>query len=705
MQAIDALGILGYALAALLFFFLAVLLLTSWRGRMQGGLLVVAAFVTAVWAGVVGLHAARYDISFSWVWALEAIRDLCWLLFMGRLIEWQLASKPSHLVWLKRIRLVVVAAAVALIVPFEVLLSRSSVLQQFGFPALRLVLELALAVVGLLAIEQIYRNTPWEHRWGIKFLCLGVGGLFAFDFFFFADALLFRRLDASLWLARGGASAFSVPLLAVAVARNPQWSFDLFVSRKVIFHTTTLVAAGGYLLLMASVGYYIRFYGGEWGTLLQTVFFFGAGLVLIVLLFSGQFRSRIKLFVSKHFFISRYDYREEWLHLISVLSGKVLQAGLAERVIYALCELVDSPGGALWLCAEEDSVCAHASCWNFSRELIESDAGFESLCSFFIRNSLIIDLDEYAKDPNSNENVEIPDWMISRARLWLLVPLLHDEKLLGFCALAHPRTPQRVNWETMDMLVMAARQAASYYALEQAAKALADARQFEGFNRLSAFVVHDLKNLVAQLSLVAVNSERHKDNPEFIDDALDTVRNSVSKMNHLLVQLRSGMSGSRADPVSIRETVRYVANERFAREPRPTIDMSGTGDCVVLADRARFVAVIGHIVQNAQEATRPSGSVTIRARCDANEAVISVIDDGAGMAEDFVRERLFKPFDSTKGLAGMGIGAYECREVIRALGGRILVHSIPGNGTTFTIALPIERNRNETAEGLNATAD
>ena len=195
----------------------------------------------------------------------------------------------------------------------------------FNLGLARLVLDLLTAIAGLVLVEQVFRNTPWQHRWGIKYLCLGVGGLFAFDFFFFADAMLFQRLDSDIWVARGAASALTAPLIGISAARNPQWSFDLFVSRKVVFHSTALFAAGIYLVLMSLAGYYIRYYGGEWSSAFQTVFFFGAGMVLVVLLFSGHLRSRLKVFVNKHFFNYRYDYREEWLHLIDVLSGKVLQ--------------------------------------------------------------------------------------------------------------------------------------------------------------------------------------------------------------------------------------------------------------------------------------------------------------------------------------------------------------------------------------------
>jgi putative PEP-CTERM system histidine kinase len=438
----------------------------------------------------------------------------------------------------------------------------------------RLALYVMFPVAGLVLVEQIYRNTPLEHRWGVKFLCLGIGALFAYDFYLFADALLFKRLDAGIWLARGVANAFVVPLIAVSAARNPQWSFDLFVSRKIVFHTTSLVAAGVYLLIMALVGYYIRLYGGEWSAFFQAVFFFGAGLVLVVLLFSGYFRSRVKVFINKHFFSYKYDYREEWLHLISVLSGKVLQATLPERIIFALSELVDSPGGALWLCSGEGP-CEHERNWNLPEDVVDKHEGFVSLAAFLRQRRWVVNLAEYDADPDAYDGLAVPAWVTESRRLWLVVPLFHEDSLLGFVLLERPRAPQQLNWETLDLLKTAARQAASYLALEQAARALADARQFEGFNRLSAFVVHDLKNVIAQLSLVVRNAERHRHNPAFMDDAIVTVGNAAERMSRLLAQLRGAMPGSRTDRVETAEVLREVVAERAANEPTPTLKVAG----------------------------------------------------------------------------------------------------------------------------------
>jgi putative PEP-CTERM system histidine kinase len=689
MELINLFGALGYAGTSLLFLILALLLSTAWRGRMQGGLLLGTAFVNVGWAGALAIHVAWQSIGVDWLWALEALRELSWMLFLLRLLELQLKGKPGveqRLRWL-RAGLLAMGAVVGL--PVENLAAGLPGLGSADWATLRLAFQVLLPVAGLVLVEQVYRNTPLEHRWGIKLLCLGVGAIFAYDFFFFADALLFKRLDVNLWLARGAANAFVVPLIAVSAARNPQWSFDLFVSRKIVFHTTSLVAAGVYLLIMALAGYYIRLYGGSWSSVVQVVFFFGAGLVLAVLLFSGYFRARVKVFVNKHFFSYKYDYREEWLHLISVLSGEVLQAPLPERIVFALSELVESPGGAIWLCNSEGT-CGYERCWNLPEEHVDRREDFAGIGGFLARRRWIIDLQEYQADPDAYDGLGIPAWLVESRRLWLIVPLEHEDRLLGIVLLARPRAPQQLNWESLDLLKTASRQAASYVALEQAAKALAEARQFEGFNRLSAFVVHDLKNLIAQLSLVVRNADRHKHNPEFMEDAITTVRNSVERMSRLLAQLKSSVPGQRADRLVLEEVLGEAVEEYASVTPKPRLELGGIGPTVLYADRDRFVAVVGHVIQNALDAVGKDGNVAVRLARGDREVRIEVEDDGMGMDAEFLRERLFKPFDSTKGLAGMGIGAYECRDFVRSLGGRVDVVSAPGQGTSFSMILPAE---------------
>jgi putative PEP-CTERM system histidine kinase len=245
-----------------------------------------------------------------------------------------------------------------------------------------------------------------------------------------------------------------------------------------------------------------------------------------------------------------------------------------------------------------------------------------------------------------------------------------------------------LNWEEIDLLRTAGRQLASYIALDHAAQMLARAQQFEAYNRFVAFIMHDLKNLIAQQRLVVENAARHKGNPQFIDDMVATIENSVRRMSRLLDQLRRGESGTSARRVRLADICTDVAERCGGREPAPKLAVCDASLEVVLAPE-RLANVLENVVRNAQEATPARGSVRISVSRAHRAAQIEVADDGKGMDAAFVRDRLFRPFDSTKGSQGMGIGAYQAREFVRSLGGEIEVHSEPGRGTRFVIQLPL----------------
>lgn len=675
-------GFIGYVAAAAAMAVLALLLLTSWRGRLQGGLLLLAVLVSAVWAGLLAAQSQWQAIPSQAIWAAEAARMVAWCLFLLGVLS-QLRHALAER--LRLLRWAVLVGGGLLLLPFEDWLPAQLPGVGGWLSNARLIGQLLLTVGGLFLVEQVYRNTPWQHRWGIKFLCFGLGAVFVYDFYFFAQALLFGRLDTGVWLARGGVNALVMPLLAVSVARNPQWSFEIAVSRSVVVHSTTLMAAGLYLLFMALAGYYIRAYGGEWSAVFQPLFFFGAALLLIVLLFSGELRSRLRLFVSKHFYSYRYDYREEWLRLISVLSGRVLQATLPERIILALAELVDSPGGGIWV-RDANGNCGFRLCWNLPQAEVDQRWQPAELCTALAPDGPVIDLGRQPDDPLVD--AALPRWLRESRTLWLLVPLMHETSVLGFVLLARPRAPQQLGWENVQLLQTAARQAASYLALDEAAAALAEARQFDGFNRLSAFVVHDLKNLVAQLSLVSRNAERYRDNPAFVDDAMQTVRDAVERMNRLLLQLRAAVPTGAQERVALLPLLERAAAERAVQPPIPELQVRAGTSPEVYVDPERFQSVLRNMIQNAQDATDKHGHITVTLHTDGDTAIIDIQDDGCGMDSAFVRERLFRPFDSTKGLAGMGIGAYECKTLVALAGGRVDVDSEPGRGTRFSIRLP-----------------
>jgi putative PEP-CTERM system histidine kinase len=555
--------------------------------------------------------------------------------------------------------------------------------------------RVVMAVMGMLLVEQLYRNTPAKGRWGIKFACFGIGGMFAYDFYLYSDAMLFRQVNMEIWTARGAVDALIVPLVAVSAARNPQWSLGISVSRRILFHSATLLGTALYLLAMSAAGYYLRFFGGSWGAVMQVTFLFGAVALLVGILFSGVFRSWLKVFISKHFYNYNYDYREEWLGFTRTLSEH--GHGLGERTIQAVAALVESPGGVLFI-SRESGNCEPVAHWNTSLPN-ESELASGSLCQFLENKQWVIDLQEYDLNPEKYSAIFIPQWLRVFPKGWLIVPLMLLGKLFGFMILTQPRSKVKLNWEVIDLLKIAGSQAASYLAQQESTNALMVARQFESFNRMSTFIVHDLKNLVSQLSLLLSNAEKHKDNPEFQRDMLDTLDYSVQKMKLLLHKLSRGSSIEHPAPLFIDKLLRQTLVLKSAFEPKAELEILDP-DMMVVANRDRLERVIGHIIQNAVEATPKDGKVTIRISKQEAFVVVEIKDTGQGMSEEFIRERLFKPFESTKS-AGMGIGMFESREYIHELGGQIEVSSRQTIGTTFRVILPFHKHVNDVKDAAS----
>jgi putative PEP-CTERM system histidine kinase len=678
-------GVTSYGSGALLFLVLSLVLLTGQQGRSHKNALKYASVVSTLWLAITAL-AIYYQAEFL-AYLVEPLRSFSWLLFLGFVLVSSVTDTQIAQRRFRNTSLVVAGyTAAVMCMVFYRLLAGPDAMIIFGINILYAGL-LVITVAGLVLVEQIMRNAHVESRRAAKYLCIGLGVLFAFDFYLYSNALMFQELNVRVWQARGFVNALIVPVLAIAIARDPRLSLDIFVSRRMVFHTTGLLAAGLYLLIMGAGGYYIRYYGGEWGTIVQVIFLFGAGLILMVVFFSGRLRASLRVFINKHFFHYKYDYRDEWLRFIKTLSSGQPDDRLRERAIHSIAEIIDSPGGVLWMrVMNRFEPVANWQMKVSGQDVVEAD---HPLIGFLMAREWLIDIDEYERDPELYNGLVLPDWLEKMPRAWLVVPLIVHDHLLGFIVLARSPAQTHFNWEDSDLVKTAGRQAAVHLAQLEASKALAEARQFEACNRLSSYVMHDLKNLVAQLSLVVTNAAKHKGNPRFMEDAIATVDNSVQKMNRLLEQLRS-------DSMQVQETTQFeicamlaeVVQTMSGGRPAPSLDCQVAGTHV-LANRDRCMAIIGHLIRNAQDATPDNGQVIVRLFKRADRAIIEVQDTGTGMDEQFIRERLFRPFDSTKGKAGMGIGVYEARDYIHKMGGNLEVISRVGEGSTFRIRIPI----------------
>ncbi len=679
----------SYGFAAAAFCVFALRMTLGWRGGVRAALLLSASVASALWAASEAMLTLQPGSLVGIVSScLDTTRYALWFAFLYKLVASVAgnARRPDRngfgLGWL--------VAAVALGVVASIALPDRQPLaaalgQRTGMIAFAI--RIGLAVIGLVLVERLLRGAATHARWAVKPLCLGLAGMFGFDLFFYSDAMLFGHHDVNAWAARGVAHALVIPFVAIAAARNPAWTVEMHLSRGAVLRSTALLVSGVFLLAVAAAGYFVRFVGGEFGRVLQIEFLFAALLFFALAVFSGSFRSKLKVFVSKHFFSYRYDYREEWLRFTRTLAADSSPQGIQQRAINALADLVESPAGALWL--KQDASFRPAARWNLPT-ISAVEAADASLGRFLERTGWVVDLGEYASSPERYPELAVPQWLVTLPDAWLVVPLPSPSGLVGFVVLVRSRAAIKIDWEVIDLLKTAGRQAASYLGQLQATEALLEGRKFDAFNRMSAFVVHDLKNLVAQLSLLLRNAERHRDNPAFQRDMLMTVDNVVERMNKLMLQLRTGANPvEKPRPVNLEKVIRSVCQTKA--EQQPPIVMNLGSDISAIGHPDQLEHVIGHLVQNAIDATGEAGEVAVLLRRENENAVIEVTDNGVGMTAEFIRDRLFKPFQTTK-TSGMGVGVYESSQYVAELGGRIVVESTPDSGTRVRVVLPAGRD-------------
>ncbi len=677
-------GLISHSAAALAFMLLGGLIVTRYMRRTSDRVLLLSTVLSLLWAGSLVSQELSGEPSFVVRYLLELVRDAGWvmvLLTLMRSADRQPAGAGS-------IRRKLGFATFAVIFSLFTLAALEYLLNiPLVSGKLKIVGQIALSLLGICLVEQIWRNSLQSSRSSIRYLCIGVLTLFAYDFLMYADALLFGQIASGFWDARGAVNALIVPLLGVTMMNTRKQPVEFQLSRNAMFHVSALLFAGIYLLFAAAGGYYVRVLGGQWGDALQVLFITGALAFLGLLLTSRRFRARLMVFISQNFFDYKYDYREEWLKMTRELANLSDHPPLPERIIRILAGLVESSSGALWVRDEDGNFMLQSTVGMEQPRFTSIDRECE-LTRFFNEREWIVDLVEYRKDPVRYNLLEIPDPMLKFHRGWLVIPMYLGNQLYGITLVGRSNARVELNWENFDLVRVVARQTCNLLAQDDAQNRLSRAMQFEAVSKASAFMVHDLKTLIAQLSLLVRNASHHRNNPAFIDDMISTTEHAVQKMSNLVDHIRKPASSQgEQEPLDLQQLVTELAS-RFARnQPRPRV--LGPSDAVMVqADRDQLWSVLGHLIQNAQDATPPEGEVTLTLKASSGHVVLFIQDTGTGMSEEFVRMQLFKPFESTKGLTGMGIGAYQAREYIRQLGGNIDVTSEPGMGSCFSILLP-----------------
>jgi putative PEP-CTERM system histidine kinase len=647
-------------------------LLFAFRGKRSptSTLFSLALLLTGVWATSVAVVSFGYGDA---GWArlpLAALRDAGWFaVILGVLRQ----DTEKQLLW----RQLAAAAAVVVSADLGFALSGATLDTGLGLRLTPAMMQIATSIMGLILIENLLLNVSTQRRWSVRLMGIGLGTLFGYNIILYIPQFLGGDLLQSFVAAQPLVYLLALPLFVVTGVRNNSLRLQAYSSRNVLFHSATLIFAGVLLQGTALAALYVRSFGGAQATALSIVLGCAGVLIITIMLSSRTIRSRVRTLIVENFYSYKYDYRLEWTKFIYTLSQHQEQ-GAPTRALRTLADLLDSQGAILWVRRSGWRQYIPIASWCFGQTWGPVDADDPILQD--IRKETIGFLELSGSDSP-------PIWRERFPGAWLAVPLHYRGELFGFALLRQSRAFRRLDWEDRNLVGLIAQQLALYLVHEQIEEELADSQQLIEFNNRVAFALHDVKNTIGQLKLVLHNAERFGDDPRFRADMLATIEQAVENLHTLMDKLRSREEAPPSKPsrIDISQAVARCAE----RKSTMGVVFRNSGEAF-FADIARvedFETALEHVVTNAVEASSQGSNVHIRIEQQDGRIRVFVEDRGVGMSPEFVSQELFRPLRTTK-KRGMGIGAYQARTMMRAIGGDMEVQSASGRGTTVSLVLP-----------------
>jgi putative PEP-CTERM system histidine kinase len=646
----------GFIASIILAIYLLVLTLMRWRRIALFWPLLVVALTLAIWNGA-KLFAEVYSFPF---WLLEWIRLFGFFATLA-LFMWKFA-RPN--LWLNIG--VCVVLAVWIFLQFKPLGELAGLVNP-GFAGLGLLLLLHLVEVAGNQFAETYRKE-------IATLASAIGFILVWDLL----CMLIFMLDGSrspavLDISRSIVTSLAISFSIIHLQGIEHSRFQLNEtlpryrpeSGLNVFAIYCWIAVVGYILIEMTTR----------NSELALAFILTAGVGFMVLAYKKRFFGQLKILYRKLFSEYKYDYRESWIRFNRALDEANVTGNYYQLSIKAIGNIIDSPAGKLWSLRNDNF--AFVDHWESP---LANDMSYQlprSLSDFIDQTNWVIDIQEYQKNPDIYRglDIDLSSPLFTNHRIF--IPLRRNDQLIGIVGLAASFSKPILNWEDHDLLKAAGLQMASYLAMFEATTQIYEQQHFDAFNRLSAFVVHDIKNVTAQLELITHNAERYRHNQEFIDDAFETVGSATNRLNRMLSQLKRGRSAS--DLTKVCDLAVLVdAFKKNAERLRWTGDVP---EVKVIAEKEALLNVIQHLHQNGLEASAEDSVVTHRVELKDGQVHWHIYDKGTGMDSEFMRKQLFKPFVTTKGNAGIGIGVYQCRYLLQSFGGDLIIHSEVNQGT------------------------
>ena len=533
-------------------------------------------------------------------------------------------------------------------------------------------------VLNVMHLESTFRSSSGMKRWQIKYIIFGVGAILSFLIYISSHILLVSAINLNSIPATSAVIFLSVAMMTLFIVRHRLLDVDIFVSRYVVYNSITVFIVGLYLLMVGISAQIISYFDLAISYFLVTFFVFASILVLVILLFSMALRRKIQLFITRHFYKHKYEFRDKWMDTTEKISSKRSIKEVIDTLIDMIRETMGSATIEVWL---YDPISGMFRSSN--------DSGEEILINSPIVARIIAGMAPFAINERELLKYVSPKGDESFKPV-LCAPLLSGPEIIGFILLGEDISGEPYRQDDFQLLTAVASQTAVQVKNIRLAQELMTAKEVEAFHRMSSFIMHDLKNLTNSLSLVSQNAKHHISNPEFQQDAVKTIDSTVARMKGLISKLSSLPKEPelKKENLSVKEVIEK-ASERAGISLKENISFNNSVNEGLLfnVDHDAMEMVFLNILKNACEEMKDKGKIEVEA-ASGNEAIeIRISDSGTGMSKEFIQGSLFHPFKTTKE-GGFGIGLYQCKTIIEAHGGSIEVESEKGKRTTFSIRLP-----------------
>jgi len=655
----------------------------NWARRVTGLALLLAASLTLLWLSSPLLPGLR-----AYYLTLEPIAFAAWIVLLVRALGLRATWKQTGP--MRSIGMTFGSALLAACVAtFASLSFAPGLTEEAWWLPFHLAL-IVLNVLGLVLVEQLAQNSIADFRWRLRYLNIGLGLIFGFGLVTHALAVVNDGPVLVLVAIQPAVMAFLTPFVTIASLRNRTNQLRVSLSRNFFFRSGVLVSAGIFLLLVGSFGYLAELFAGDVGVSIAVLVGIAALALFIILVGSSRVRSQLRVQISKVLFEYRYDYREEWMRVTSQLTEPDPDFDLPQQALRAIVAVFHAKQSCIWLRNDSGAFIPLAHIEAPAWAVALSPTISSEINTFYSQHDWVLDLRDV---PEFGTKVEASLRSSSEfSNADYLVPLFVESDLLGICMIGPSEAQLKLSWEDLDVIKLIATQCAGFLALSRANRELMEAEQLSAINQVSAFLLHDIKTISAQLSLMLENAEVHKANPDFVDDMVATTKNCVERMQKLMSALREPRAPDSESVVDL-DLVSILQNREgdIKNISHQTEYDPGSVPVLAHANPEAVDTALTQLERNAREAAGNSGTVSVVLATDGEWATIQIVDNGPGMTADFLQNELFAPFRSTKGLSGMGIGAYQSRDLIRGCGGDLQVESKVGVGTTFTIKLPLAR--------------